>query len=148
MPRRFAPRSKCPWGTPRNDKWRRVRRPATAPPPRSAVIPRALCTRGDLPLCHSEPVTDVTGVGIRFPRRRQPPPTFCGAPRRKRRDLIIAQNGRPMNPLPWLFQRQRSGSGKLWWHSPFDRQRNRKTSPARTFLILKTGIARQGNPKP
>ena len=49
LPRRFAPRSKCPWGTPRNDKWRRVRRPATASPARSTVIPRALCTHGDLP---------------------------------------------------------------------------------------------------
>ena len=41
-----------------------------------------------------------------IPRRRQPPPTHCGAPRRNGRDLIIAT--RPAHqPLPSLHQRQR-----------------------------------------
>ena len=43
--------------------------------------------------CHSEPVTDVTGVGIRPPFYASggpwPPPTFAAS--RQRRDLIIAQ---------------------------------------------------------
>ena len=42
--------------------------------------------------CHSEPVTDVTGVGIRPPfyasGGQRPPPTFAAS--RQRRDLIIA----------------------------------------------------------
>ena len=42
--------------------------------------------------CHSEPVTDVTGVGIRPPFYASggpwPPPTFAAS--RQRRDLIIA----------------------------------------------------------
>ena len=41
-----------------------------------------------------------------IPRRRQPPPTHCGASRRNGRDLIIAT--RPAHqPLPSLHQRQR-----------------------------------------
>ena len=50
LPRRFAPRSKCPWGTPRNDAVCRGRRPAVE---RSGT--NALGVRRPVP-CHSEPV--------------------------------------------------------------------------------------------
>ena len=42
-----------------------------------------------------------------IPRRRQPPPTHCGAPRRNGRDLIIAKNDQRTNPYPHCCQRQR-----------------------------------------
>ena len=53
----------------------------------------------------SSPVPPAGGVPI--PRRRQPPPTHCGAPRRNGRDLIIAT--RPAHPvlLSHCCQRQR-----------------------------------------
>ena len=41
-----------------------------------------------------------------IPRRRQPPPTHCGASRRNGRDLIIATRS-AHQPLPSLHQRQR-----------------------------------------
>ena len=40
-------------------------------------------------------------------RRRQPPPTHCGASRRNGRDLIIAKNDQRTNPCPHCCQRQR-----------------------------------------
>ena len=40
-------------------------------------------------------------------RRRQPPPTHCGASRRNGRDLIIAKNDQRTNPYPHCCQRQR-----------------------------------------
>ena len=40
-------------------------------------------------------------------RRRQPPPTHCGAPRRNGRDLIIAKNDQRTSPYPRCCQRQR-----------------------------------------
>ena len=50
--------------------------------------------------CPSSPVPPAGGVPI--PRRRQPPPTHCGASRRNGRDLIIAT--RPAHqPLPSLL---------------------------------------------
>ena len=42
-----------------------------------------------------------------IPRRRQPLPTHCGAPRRNGRDLIIAKNDQRTNPYPHCCQRQR-----------------------------------------
>ena len=42
-----------------------------------------------------------------IPRRHQPPPTHCGAPRRNGRDLIIAKNDQRTNPYPHCCQRQR-----------------------------------------
>ena len=42
-----------------------------------------------------------------IPRRRQPPPTHCGAPRRNGRDLIIAKNDQRTSPYPRCCQRQR-----------------------------------------
>ena len=40
-------------------------------------------------------------------RRRQPPPTHCGASRRNGRDLIIAKNDQRTSPYPRCCQRQR-----------------------------------------
>ena len=42
-----------------------------------------------------------------IPRRRQPPPTHCGASRRNWRDLIIAKNDQRTSPYPRCCQRQR-----------------------------------------
>ena len=42
-----------------------------------------------------------------IPRRRQPPPTHCGASRRNGRDLIIAKNDQRTSPYPHCI----SGSG-------------------------------------
>ena len=76
---------------------------------------------------HGEAVTDEvpprSGVSVVFvsdgdsfapagsvppiPRRRQPPPTHCGAPRRNGRDLIIAKNDQRTSPYPRCCQRQR-----------------------------------------
>ena len=42
-----------------------------------------------------------------IPRRRQPPPTHCGASRRNGRDLIIAKNDQRTSPYPRCCQRQR-----------------------------------------
>ena len=42
-----------------------------------------------------------------IPRRRQPPPTHCGAKHRNGRDLIIAKNDQRTNPYPHCCQRQR-----------------------------------------
>ena len=53
----------------------------------------------------SSPVPPAGGVPI--PRRRQPPPTHCGASRRNGRDLIIAT--RPAHPI--LPSHSVSGSG-------------------------------------
>ena len=55
--------------------------------------------------CPSSPVPPAGGVPI--PRRRQPPPTHCGASRRNGRDLIIAKNDQRTNPYPHCCQRQR-----------------------------------------
>ena len=53
----------------------------------------------------SSPVPPAGGVPI--PRRRQPPPTHCGAPHRNGRDLIIAKNDQRTSPYPRCCQRQR-----------------------------------------
>ena len=42
-----------------------------------------------------------------YPRRRQPPPTHCGAEHRNGRDLIIAKNDQRTSPYPRCCQRQR-----------------------------------------
>ncbi len=52
-----------------------------------------------------EPTRRETGAPIS--RRRQPPPTHCGALRRNGRDLIIAKNDQRTNPYPHCCQRQR-----------------------------------------
>ena len=54
-PRSGAKRNKHPWGA-------SPRRAPRRDPPKSPSLP-----------CHSEPVTDVTGVGIRTPRHTPPP---------------------------------------------------------------------------
>ena len=46
-------------------------------------------------------------TGAPISRRRQPPPTHCGAPRRTGRDLIIAKNDQRTSPYPRCCQRQR-----------------------------------------
>ena len=46
-------------------------------------------------------------TGAPISRRRQPPPTHCGAPRRNGRDLIIAKNDQRTSPYPRCCQRQR-----------------------------------------
>ena len=46
-------------------------------------------------------------TGAPISRRRQPPPTHCGASRRNGRDLIIAKNDQRTNPYPRCCQRQR-----------------------------------------
>ena len=46
-------------------------------------------------------------TGAPISRRRQPPPTHCGAPRRNGRDLIIAKNDQRTSPYPHCCQRQR-----------------------------------------
>ena len=80
--------------------------------------------------CHSEPVTDVTGVGIRSPRPwesvflfispsgQRPPPTFAAS--RQRRDLIIA------TPRSGCFQRGRAAALPLWSLKDGDFSRGRK----------------------
>ena len=83
---------------------------------------------------------------FQFPRRRQPPPTHCGAPRRNGRDLIIAQpqgvvsKGGGPKPPPLSLQGDRilkergkfeiplSLSGVLWLLS-FDMKR-KQLAPA------------------
>ena len=46
-------------------------------------------------------------TGAPISRRRQPPPTHCGAPRRNGRDLIIAKNDQRTSSYPRCCQRQR-----------------------------------------
>ena len=46
-------------------------------------------------------------TGTLISRRRQPPPTHCGASRRNGRDLIIAKNDQRTSPYPRCCQRQR-----------------------------------------
>ena len=46
-------------------------------------------------------------TGAPISRRRQPPPTHCGASRRNGRDLIIAKNDQRTSPYPRCCQRQR-----------------------------------------
>ena len=46
-------------------------------------------------------------TGAPISRRRQPPPTHCGAPRRNGRDLIIANADQRTSPYPHCCQRQR-----------------------------------------
>ena len=46
-------------------------------------------------------------TGAPISRRRQPPPTHCGASRRNGRDLIIAKNDQRTCPYPRCCQRQR-----------------------------------------
>ena len=53
----------------------------------------------------SGPTRRETGAPIS--RRRQPPPTHCGASRRNGRDLIIAKNDQRTSPYPRCCQRQR-----------------------------------------
>ena len=76
------------------------RTPSSLPPGGSAVLndrPVACQIRG--------PTRRETGAPIS--RRRQPPPTHCGASRRNGRDLIIAKNDQRTNPYPRCCQRQR-----------------------------------------
>ena len=54
----------------------------------------------------SSPVPPAGSVPT-IPRRRQPPPTHCGAPRRNGRDLIIAKKDQRTSPYPHCCQRQR-----------------------------------------
>ena len=87
------------------------RRTPDSLPPGGAVLndtPVACQTRG--------PTRRETGAPIS--RRRQPPPTHCGAKHRNGRDLIIAT--RPAHqPLPSLHQRQR----RKWYKRSLNRQR-------------------------
>ena len=76
------------------------RTPSSLPPGGSAVLndrPVACQIRG--------PTRRETGAPIS--RRRQPPPTHCGASRRNGRDLIIAKNDQRTSPYPRCCQRQR-----------------------------------------
>ena len=76
------------------------RTPSSLPPGGFAVLndtPVACQTRG--------PTRRETGAPIS--RRRQPPPTHCGASRRNGRDLIIAKNDQRTSPYPRCCQRQR-----------------------------------------
>ena len=58
-------------------------------------------------------------TGAPISRRRQPPPTHCGAPRRNGRDLMIAT--RPAHPI--LPSHRVSGSGARGTSDPPNRQR-------------------------
>ena len=107
------------------------RRPPKSLPPGGFVVlndtPVACQIRG--------PTRRETGAPIS--RRRQPPPTHCGAPRRNGRDLIIAT--RPAHqPLP---SHSVSGSGAGGTSSPPNRQRYppyqfREISTAKFALAL------------
>ena len=78
------------------------------------AIPQSLPLEGfavlnDTPVaCQIRGPTDPQGDRCPpIPRRRQPPPTHCGASRRNGRDLIIAKNDQRTNPYPHCCQRQR-----------------------------------------
>ena len=67
---------------------------------------RGRCPRRGRMRCPLSPVPPAGSVPP-IPRRRQPPPTHCGASRRNGRDLIIAKNDQRTNPYPHCCQRQR-----------------------------------------
>ena len=55
------------------------------------------------PRCHSEPVTDVTGVGIRSPRRGAEHPFLSGkkVPRRRQKEKENEKRKGGVNPRPY-----------------------------------------------